>query len=567
MKELHVWRDGTAVGRFFEGADRTDAGRVDFEYSADATCPISLSLPLEGGWEKSAPGYFLEGLLPDSEAEREAMRDALHAASSGSFDLLAAADLTGGLCFSMHLLPQEGAGFRSESVSEEEIALKVRRLAAHRGTWQADGGRNRFSLAGTQSKFPLARAGERWTWSNLKNPSTHIVKPSSDGLPSIGAVENAVMRLAVVCGIPAARSSLMRFAGEDAYVVERFDRRVLPNGEVKRVHVEDFTQSLGISRDDKYAVTAKDVLCLLRKVDETGRLGSRWVDQLIFNTLVGNCDAHVKNYSLFLEPERISLCPLYDSVCTLFWDEFSDTLAMSINGKRRACDLSISDWSAEAAMDGFDQHAMVEKVARIALSIVGNMDAVMASVPADVAEKLRGCILDNNRELLRELGVCSSVCSEAGVASSSPRKSVARYAVFPDGLADTVLLDSLVARQEILDGTLRLHLNGGIVLRTGQRLPLSYIEVPQRAVLPSGLVGLPRSERLELFDARIELPCDEVYWGDLCDASRDYAEKQGVLHLDSDTEAGLKQAFANVVDEYPEMRSENAARAAGEQRG
>ena len=567
MKELHVWRDGTAVGRFFEGADRTDAGRVDFEYSADATCPISLSLPLEGGWEKSAPGYFLEGLLPDSEAEREAMRDVLHAASSGSFDLLAAADLTGGLCFSMHLLPQEGAGFRSESVSEEEIALKVRRLAAHRGTWQADGGRNRFSLAGTQPKFPLARAGERWTWSNLKNPSTHIVKPSSDGLPSIGVVENAVMRLAVVCGIPAARSSLMRFAGEDAYVVERFDRRVLPNGEVKRVHVEDFTQSLGISRDDKYAVTAKDVLCLLRKVDETGRLGSRWVDQLIFNTLVGNCDAHVKNYSLFLEPERISLCPLYDSVCTLFWDEFSDTLAMSIDGKRRACDLSISDWSAEAAMDGFDQHAMVEKVARIALSIVGNMDAVMASVPADVAEKLRGCILDNNRELLRELGVCSSVCSEAGVASSSPRKSVARYAVFPDGLADTVLLDSLVARQEILDGTLRLHLNDGIVLRTGQRLPLSYIEVPQRAVLPSGLVGLPRSERLELFDVRIELPCDEVYWGDLCDASRDYAEKQDVLEIDSDSAAGLKQAFANVVDEYPEMRSENAARAAGEQRG
>lgn len=563
MKELHVWRDGTAVGRFLEGADRTDAGRVDFEYSPAATCPVSLSLPLEGGWEKSAPGYFLEGLLPDSEAEREAMRDALHAASSGSFDLLAAADLTGGLCFSTHLLPQEAAGFRPESVSEEEIALRVRHLAAHQGSWQVGGGRNRFSLAGTQPKFPLARAGEHWTWSNIKNPSTHIVKPSSDGLPFIGVVEDAVMRLAAACGIPAARSSLMRFAGEEAYVVERFDRRVLPNGEVERAHVEDFTQSLGASRDDKYAVTAKDVLCLLRKVDETGRLGSRWVDQLIFNTLVGNCDAHAKNYSLFLEPERISLCPLYDSVCTLFWSEFSDTLAMPINGKRRTCDLSLSDWSAEAAMDGFDQHAMVEKVARIALSIVGNMDAVMASVPADVAEKLRGCILDNNRELLRELGVCS----EAEVASLPSRKSVARYSVFPDGLADAVLLDSLVERQEIIDGMLRLHLNGGIVLRTGQRLPLSYIEVPQRAVLPSGLVGLPRSERLELFDARIELPCDEVYWGDLCDASRDYAEKQGVLHLDSDTEAGLKQTFANVVDEYPEMRSENAARAAGEQRG
>ena len=120
------------------------------------------------------------------------------------------------------------------------------------------------------------------------------------------------------------------------------------------------------------------------------------------------------------------------------------------------------------------------------------------------------------------------------------RKSVVRYVVFPDGLVDTVLLDSLVARQEILDGTLRLYFNDGIVLRTGQRLPLSYIEVPQRAVLPSGLVSLPKSGRLELFDARIELPCDEVHWGDLCDASRDYAEKQDVLEIDSDSAAGLK---------------------------
>lgn len=70
MKEAHAWLQNRLVGRFFEGSD----GATRFEYAPEASMPISLSLPLDGSWQADAPGAFLDGLLPDNDSEREAMR-------------------------------------------------------------------------------------------------------------------------------------------------------------------------------------------------------------------------------------------------------------------------------------------------------------------------------------------------------------------------------------------------------------------------------------------------------------------------------------------------------------
>lgn len=66
-----------------------------------------------------------------------------------------------------------------------------------------------------------------------------------------------------------------------------------------RIHVEDFTQALGVSRHAKYSVTAADAFSLLKRQPNGRSLVREWAKQLVFNTLVGNCDAHGKNYSLF----------------------------------------------------------------------------------------------------------------------------------------------------------------------------------------------------------------------------------------------------------------------------
>lgn len=70
MKEAYAWLQNRLVGRFFEGSD----GATRFEYVPEASMLISLSLPLDDFWQVDAPGAFLDGLLPDNDSEREAMR-------------------------------------------------------------------------------------------------------------------------------------------------------------------------------------------------------------------------------------------------------------------------------------------------------------------------------------------------------------------------------------------------------------------------------------------------------------------------------------------------------------
>ena len=215
------------------------------------------------------------------------------------------------------------------------------------------------------------------------------------------------MHLAGACGLNAAKSAVMPFGEERAYVVERFDRKVFPDGRVERLHIEDITQALGVPGDEKYSVTAADVFGLLKGQPNGDVLVKEWVKQLAFNTLVGNCDAHGKNYSLFLrEDGSVELCPLYDAVCTLVWPYVSDDLAMPINSKRKACNLSLSDWAAEAEASGFCEDDVVETVEAIAVRLAENVPVVLAKYPDDVRKEITEAIDANNKTLFRELGWC-----------------------------------------------------------------------------------------------------------------------------------------------------------------
>lgn len=260
MKEAYAWLQNRLVGRFFEGSD----GATRFEYAPEASMPISLSLPLDCSWQADAPGVFLDGLLPDNDSEREAMRCWFGAASADPLDLLVATDATGGLCFTSVPEPGEIASLAREFVREKDIAIKVYRLGRGWTTWQSDDRRSRFALAGSQGKFALEQFDGRWTWPNAKHPSTHIVKPPHERFCGTPLVEDATMHLAAACGLDVARSFVRSFGEDQAYVVERFDREVCADGQVLRIHVEDFTQALGISRHAKYSVAAADAFALLK---------------------------------------------------------------------------------------------------------------------------------------------------------------------------------------------------------------------------------------------------------------------------------------------------------------
>ena len=193
--------------------------------------PISLSLPLDGKWARKAPGRFLENLLPDNPTAREAMMRASGAAGTDSFDLLDGADSSGGLVFSLH---DDYPAPRSQMVSfasDDDIAsafLPRARPLCRGGSmtpmrvslWPATSPNSRSRESATDGRGPTRRYPRRIS-SNHPNRARRMpisLRPPLE--PTGQAVRFGILKAGV-----------MEFAGERTYVIERFDRRPLENGE------------------------------------------------------------------------------------------------------------------------------------------------------------------------------------------------------------------------------------------------------------------------------------------------------------------------------------------------
>ncbi len=225
----------------------------------------------------------------------------------------------------------------------------------------------RLSLAGGQKKTALAvlspegapvlrlpEAGDVLAVPRHGAPSTIIIKPDNPILP--GIVENEVfcLKLAAAIGIPAAEATILKTARRSAIGVLRYDRRIGRSGDLQRIHQEDFAQANGVPPGRKYergTVRGPDLITLLN----TGRALSAadalaLLDQVIFNILAANTDAHAKNYSLlFPVGAGPRLAPLYDVSTVLGWPDVVQYYAQNLAGKRRKPgDMDSRHWDAIA---------------------------------------------------------------------------------------------------------------------------------------------------------------------------------------------------------------------------
>lgn len=364
MELLEVYRDGEHVGQFA----RTK-GRISFHYdSPNTAAPISLSLPPRGRHTANAARSVLENLLPDNRQVRAAWARKLDVPDTG-FDLLAhvGEDVAGALT----LLP-EGASpspqpIPAKAATDDEIAERILALHQHSHAWVAPEqlGRQRMSLAGAQGKFTLARVGETWFWPNAHLPSTHIFKPPHQTLRGIPELESGSLLLARELGLAAPQTRVIQVLGQPAYLVERFDREARA-GTVRRRHTEDFAQALGLPPEQKYRVTAKQILQLLTEHAPQQRYA--FVEQLAFNAALGNADAHGKNYSVYLDRD-VTLTPLYDAVPTLLWPQYDSRVAMKIGGANRPQELTLAHWRKFARANQLDPDRVAAIAERIAAGI------------------------------------------------------------------------------------------------------------------------------------------------------------------------------------------------------
>lgn len=210
-------------------------------------------------------------------------------------------------------------------------------------------GRLRFSLAGVGLKFSMRQEGDRLVLPAHGKGGDWIVKTPDGSYPGLVANEAAVMRLASDVGIEVPEVHVRHRdqvdeLGEgawpsdedEAYVVRRFDRRA-----EGRVHIEDFAQVLGRFGvgEGKYRSTVETVAAIAYRGRDRASL-REMVRRSVFNLLVGNGDAHLKNWSLIYPDRKIArLSPAYDLVCTAVYPNQAD-LGLPFFGTARISEIS-----------------------------------------------------------------------------------------------------------------------------------------------------------------------------------------------------------------------------------
>ena len=175
-----------------------------------------------------------------------------------------------------------------------------------------------MSLAGAQNKLLVVYRDGALFEPIGSEPSTHILKPNhvSGDYPASVINEYLVMSLADDIGL-SVPPVFRRYTPEPIYLIERFDRRIDPEGRTQRRHIIDACQLLNKSRAFKYRTatlpTLSQIVEYCRNRVSTRLKLYRW---LVFNLLVANGDNHLKNLSFLVGAEGIELAPAYDLLST-----------------------------------------------------------------------------------------------------------------------------------------------------------------------------------------------------------------------------------------------------------
>ncbi len=203
-------------------------------------------------------------------------------------------------------------------LSMESLSARIKQLPRVSLTKAAQ---KRMSLAGAQHKLAVV-LNEGGLYEPVGvSPSTHILKPDHPDADYPHSVINEwfVMRLAGRLDLPVPEVRRL-YVPEPVYVVARFDRTLTRDG-WQRLHVIDACQLLGLDRSFKYAKGSVEILLAIASACRASAIvKARLFSWLVFNALLGNGDAHLKNLSFLVSPSGIQLAPHYDLLSTGAYD-------------------------------------------------------------------------------------------------------------------------------------------------------------------------------------------------------------------------------------------------------
>jgi len=405
IASVPIWFDAFQVGAIDVAAD----GGLSLRYhdrwlQTPGAFPVSVTMPLR---EAPYPSGFISPWLANLLPEDERLWKLTRCLGLDQADALAVireigGDTAGALSFGRPTERANWAYIPLESLygtADGAEALERHFQDLDRRPFLVGEEGVRQSLAGGQKKSALAvldpsgkpvlrlpEPGDTLAVPRNGAPSTLIVKPDNPNLPGITENEVWCLRMARTLGIESARATIMEAVHTVSIGVLRHDRRLGRDGLIQRVHQEDFAQANRLPPERKYergTLRGLDLKTLL----ETGRHVSpadalALLDQVIFNILVANTDAHAKNYSLLLPVSgKPRLAPLYDVSTVLPWPHVVKAYAQNIAGRKRTANaISGRHWDVIARDVGYRPTDVRTRIRKLVDLIVANRIPVTEAV-------------------------------------------------------------------------------------------------------------------------------------------------------------------------------------------
>ena len=426
MSELiPVWFGTLRVGNVIVGED----GALGFEYTktwieTPSAFPLSVGMPLGTAvYPREAISPWLANLLPE-EGQLSLLTRSLGLNRTDALAILKEIgdDTAGALSFGIPSNQKEGYYTPLTEfyrINDPEIALKKHFEDLQQRPFLVGEEGVRLSLAGGQKKSILAvldpdgntvlrlqRDGDVLAIPHRGAPSTVILKPDNPVLPGIAENETYCLHLARAVGIASAKAIVLPAGDRNAVCVLRYDRRTSRTGALQRIHQEDFAQANGMPPERKYergtlaGINLETLLRTRKHLPPAGALSL--LDQLIFNILIANTDAHAKNYSLLL-PVGAGPClaPLYDVLTALPWPIVAQYFAQNVAGKKRKPgDIAAHHWDAVAKAGGYRPADVRKRVKELVHGIVvkrASVTEAVACFPGSV-----GGYVEEVAELIKE---------------------------------------------------------------------------------------------------------------------------------------------------------------------
>jgi serine/threonine-protein kinase HipA len=315
--------------------EETPSGGTRFTYGPGWNTPIACAFPVikrEHEWAQGVHPFF-QHLGPEGWLREKQARTA-HIEEQDDFGLLLryGADCIGAV------------GVRRFADDDGEEVPPITEVTASPGR----------TVSGIQRKLLVVKDGDRFTPAGPKGFAPFIAKFNSERERVHSLVRNESLSLrwsAALLGKEEVNEftlGTVAIVEESALIVSRFDRKA----DGTKLRLEDFAQILNKPRGrdfaGKYDASYEDVATVIKQYSVRPEIDvARFFRRLIVFVLVGNCDAHLKNFSLLETDVGLRLSPAYDIVNTALYDGFDQTIALSINGTK----LSLDEVTRDALAD------------------------------------------------------------------------------------------------------------------------------------------------------------------------------------------------------------------------